>query len=211
MCIRDRLATATTALPGTRLQIDDRVDPRTLWFRSFSNAPQRFGVAPLVYARDLNIYRNPWEQPRAWFVDRVTVADPSRHASAMHTGQFDPAHEAWLSTPPGVKPATSSSVTSISLQDDRVVTTLDAPDGGVLIVGERAHRGWTVTIDGRAVPWQVANAVLIGVAVPPGSRTLILSFSQPILRLSLGISLLTVVGITFASVLAVRRVPTLGR
>nr|MBA2354355.1 hypothetical protein [Acidobacteriota bacterium] len=205
------LATATPALSGTRLQVDGRADPRGLWFRSISTAPERFGDAELVFAGDLNVYRNPWVQPRAWFVDRVTVAEPSAQASAMHTGRFDPAHEAWLSATPAVSPATTASVTSIRLGDDRVVVGLDAPDGGVLIVGERAHREWTATIDGRAVPWQVSNAVLIGVAVPPGSRTLILSFSQPILRLSLGISLLAVVGITFASLLTVRRHPTPGR
>ena len=96
-------------------------------------------------------------------------------------------------------------VTSISLDDDRRTIGVEAPDGGVLVVGERAHAGWAVAIDGRAVPWQVADAVLIGVAVPPGSRTITLEFRQPAVRPAAGLTLLSLAGITFAYVLRVRR------
>jgi hypothetical protein len=199
------LATATPSPLATTLRIDGAADPRALWFRSFATAPDRFGEATLVRADDLNVYRNPYARPRAWFVDRVNVAAASVHASAMHTHAFDPAREAWVSTPPTYAPAGSARVTSVSLDDDRRTIGVHAPDGGVLIVGDRAHSGWKVAIDGRDTPWQVADAVLMGVPVPPGSRTVTLEFRQPFVRPALGVSLLATGGIAFALLIGVRR------
>ena len=105
----------------------------------------------LVRAGDLDIYRNPHARPRAWFVHRVTVADPSLHASAMHTQPFDTARDAWLASRPSHGPSTTARVTSVSLDDDRRTIGVDAPDGGVLVIGDRAHSGWDVSIDGHAV------------------------------------------------------------
>jgi hypothetical protein len=199
------LATGTPATLGTALDIDGTADPRSLWFRSFSTAPERFGEARLVHAGDLNIYRNPHARPGAWFVDRVNVVTADRHASAMHTQVFDTAREAWLSSVPPHGATPTARVTSISLDDDERVIGVDAPDGGVLIVGDRAHSGWDVTIDGRPAPWQVANGVLLGIAVPPASRVVRLEFQQPAVRPALGLTLLSICGIAFASLMSVRR------
>ena len=76
---------------------------------------------------------------------------------------------------------------------------------GLLVIGDRAHSGWDVAVDGRAVPWQVANAVLIGVEVPPGSRTVTMQFRQPAVRPALGLSLVSLAGIAFALLPGVRR------
>ena len=199
------LATASASPLPTALRIDEGDDERTLWFRTFSTAPDRFGEATLVRAGDLNIYRNPHGRPRAWFVDRVHVGPPATHASAMHTGHFDVATEAWLSEAPDHPANATARVTSISLADDKRTIGVEAPDGGVLVVADRAHRGWSVAIDGVGVPFQVANAVLIGIPVPPGSRTVTLQFTQPLVRPALGLSLVALVGIGFASLLTVRR------
>jgi len=104
-----------------------------------------------------------------------------------------------------VAPAASARVTSIDVADDTRRYAVEAPAGGVLILGERAHTGWMVEIDGRPVPWQVANAVLMAVDVPPGSRTVRLTFEQPLLRPSLGITCLALVGIVFALLWTGRR------
>jgi hypothetical protein len=203
------LATATPAPLRTTLQIDAVADPRALWFRTFSTAPDRFGEAVLVHAGDLDVYRNPYARPRAWFARHVNVADASLHASAMHTHVFDAARDVWLSARPSHGPSPTARVTSVSLDDDRRTIGVDAPDGGVLVVGDRAHSGWVVSIDGRAAPWQVADGVLIGVAVPPGSRTVTTEFRQPSVRPAIGLTLLTVCGIAFASLRRVGRTRSL--
>jgi hypothetical protein len=199
------LATGTPVALGTRLQVDGRADERAVWFRTFSTAPERFGDATLVRAGDLNVYRNPHARPRAWFVHRVEVAPSAKTASALHAGAFDPVREAWLDGRPSQQPAATARVSSISLGDDTRTISVDAPDGGVLIVGDRAHAGWDVTVDGRAVPWHVADGVLIGVAVPPGARTVHLQFRQPSVRPALGLTLLTLSGIAFALMSRVKR------
>lgn len=198
------LATAAPGALSTVLELDGRIDGRTLWFRTFSDAPDRFGEAPLMYAGDLNIYRNPHARPRAWFVQRVHVAEPALHASQMHTRTFDTAGAAWLDRSPAVAPTASARVTSITLEDDERTIGVDAPEGGVLVVSDRAHSGWNATIDGRPLPILVANGVLMGFEIPPGGRTLTLTFQHPSLRLSIGISCLALAGITFASLVKVR-------
>lgn len=199
------LVTGTPSPLTTTLAVDGHEDPRALWFRSFSTAPDRFAGATLVRSGDLNVYRNPFARPRAWFVDRVNVAEVSAHASAMHTHAFDPAREAWVSATPVQPPTATSRVTSISLDDDRLTIGVEAPSGGVLIVGERAHAGWAVTIDGRQTGWLTADGVLMGVAVPPGSRLVTLEFQQPGVRVALGVSLIAISGIAFAFLYSGRR------
>lgn len=187
------------------LEVDGQPVPRTLWVRAFSSAPDRVPGASLAYAGDLNAYRNPYARPPAWFVDRVRTASPDAHVSGMQTADFDPAHDAWLTDSPAMAPTASARVTSIDVADDTRRYAVEAPAGGVLILGERAHTGWMVEIDGRPVPWQVANAVLMAVDVPPGSRTVQLTFEQPLLRPSLGITCLALVGIVFALLWTGRR------
>ncbi|HTV03282.1 MAG TPA: hypothetical protein VMF13_22220, partial [Luteitalea sp.] len=130
-------ATGSPSPLGTTLAIDGQSDARSLWFRTFADAPARFGEATLVHARDLNVYRNPHARPRAWFVERVNLGHRDQHASAMHTRAFDPAREAWLEEHPAQAPTTTARVTSISLSDDQRTIGVEAPEGGLLIVGER--------------------------------------------------------------------------
>ena len=82
---------------------------------------------------------------------------------------------------------------------------MDAPDGGVLILSDRAHSGWSVLVDGRPVPWLVADGVLMAVPIPPGSRTVTTEFRQPFVRPALAVSLVAVVGIVLAFLQDVRR------
>src|SRR5690606_34034919 len=179
--------------------------PRTLWVRAFSSAPDRVPGASLAYAGDLNAYRNPYARPPAWFVDRVRTASRDTHVSRMQTAEFDPARDAWLTLSPAVPPTGSARVTSIDVSDDTRRYAVEAPDGGVLVIGERAHSGWKAEVDGAPVTWQPANGVLMAVAVSPGSRVVRLTFEQPLLRPSLGVTCLALVGIVFALVVSGRR------
>ncbi len=200
------LATATPSpVAGTALHVDGAADPRSVWFRTFSTAPDRFAGATLVRAGDLNVYRNPLGRPRAWFVERVSLGPAGLHASAMHTRAFDPAREAWLERTPSQPPTQTARVTSISLEDDRRVIGVEAPDGGVLVLADRMHAGWTITIDDKPAGFQVANGVLVGIPIPPGSRTVIARYAQPLVRPALGLSLLSAAGIAFACLVTVRR------
>jgi hypothetical protein len=198
------LTAGPSDVDGTLAIDGERVD-RTLWFRAFSSAPERVPGAELAYAGDLNVYRNPHARPPAWFVDHVIPAPLERHLSTMGTSAFDPETTAVVVATPTVRAGRRARVTSIEIADDVRRIGVEADEGGVLLVSERAHAGWTATIDGRPATWQPANAVIMAVDVPAGAREVVLAYEQPLLRPAIGISLIGCAGIVLASLLHNRR------
>jgi hypothetical protein len=175
------------------VSIDGRTINRVLWFRAFG-ATARLGDAMLIYARDLNIYRNPHARPRAWFVSAVETAAPDVHLERMAAPGFDTARMALVAAPLSVGATTTARVRAIDVHGgDRREVAVEAPDGGVLVVGERAAPGWTATVDGRPVPLVRADSVIMALAVPPGSQRVVLSFEQPAVRGAAVVSALGVV------------------
>jgi hypothetical protein len=177
--------------PATdRLMVDGRATEQVLWFRAFG-ADEALGDAPLIYARDLNIYRNPHARPRAWFVQTVDVLPAGMHLDRLAGADFDVAGGALVDAPLAVAPSDRARVRSVDLSDpDELDIVVDAPDGGVLVVSQRSTPGWTATVDGRPTPLVRANAVLMALAVPQGARRVVLRFRHPWLRLGGGISVL---------------------
>lgn len=170
--------------------VDGAATDRVLWMRTFS-ARAHIGDAPLVYARDLNIYRNPHSQPRAWFARDVAIAPTDQHLERMRAPSFDPSGVVLVSERPAHRPTPRGRVSSLDLSEPDVRRiSVDAPDGGVLVVGERWHRGWRATVDG--VPTRIveADAVLMAVAVPPDAHEVRLEFTHPLVRPSMAISAL---------------------
>jgi hypothetical protein len=170
--------------------VDGTATARVLWIRTFS-APSLVGDAPLVYARDLNIYRNPHSQPRAWFARDVAVMPLAAHLDRLRAPAFDPAALVVVAERPAHRPTPRGRVSSLDLSEPDVRRiSVDAPDGGVLVVGERWRRGWRATVDSMSTPIVEADAVLMAVAVPPGAREVRLEFEHPLVRPSMAISAL---------------------
>jgi hypothetical protein len=170
--------------------IDGQPTSQALFYRAFG-ADARLGDAPLVYARDLNVYRNPYARPRAWFVSRAEVQPADAHLDRLSAGGFDAAREVLIDQPLPAMPAPTARVLSIDLADpDRRDIGVEAPDGGVLVVSERAAAGWSATVDGREAPLVRANAVLMALAVPPGAERIVLTFRQPWVREGAAVSVL---------------------
>lgn len=170
--------------------VDGVAGDRVLWVRTFS-APSRVGDAALVYARDLNIYRNPHSRPRAWFARNVTIVPRDEHVERLRASTFDSADTVLVTERPAHRPTPRGRVASLDLSDaDTRRISVDAPDGGLLVVGERWHRGWRATVDGAPAQTLVADAVLMAVAVPPGSREVRLQFVHPLVRGSMAVSAL---------------------
>ena len=71
----------------------------------------------------------------------------------------------------------------------RMTYQLPLTSSGWLVVSEAYHPDWTVTVDGKPAEVRRAEAALLSVFVPPGSREVIFQFKQPAwysLCLSLG-------------------------
>jgi len=99
-------------------------------------------------------------------------------------------------------------VVASAVGDDTRTITVDAPDGGVMLLGDRAHQGWNVQIDGRPATWTRADGVLMAVAVPPGTTSVSLQFRQPAIYRSLAVSTASLIGIVFALLMGIRRAPS---
>jgi hypothetical protein len=174
--------------PDGTLTIDGRDEGRDLVFRAFSAAPDRWAGALLEHSGDLNVYRNTHAMPRAWFVDRVEPLERSRHLDRLLDAGFDPRTTAVVE---GLAAAGAGDARVLEIERTRGdVRTIrvEAPAGGVLVVSERARSGWTAVVDGRPAPLAVANAVLMAVPVPRGSREIVLRYVQPAVRRSAALS-----------------------
>lgn len=177
---------AGNALPP--VVVDGEPADRVLWIRTFST-PARIGDAPLVYGRDLNVYRNPHSLPRAWFARTVMIAPREQHLSRLVAQTFDTRTEVVVEERPEQRATPRGQVTTIDVTNgDARRISVDAPDGGVLVIGDRWHVGWRATVDGVPATVLRANSVLMAVAVPPGGRDVRLEFTHPLVRPSMAIS-----------------------
>lgn len=201
--------------PGHALTVDGRPSDAQLWFRSFATAPTRWPGAELVYARDLNIYRNPRALPRAWFVARIESRPLASHLDALTDPAFDPRRTAVVDeSQDGRGSADGEGDAGISA--DARVTTVDvsepdvrrifveAPAGGFLVVGERHAAGWRARVDGRSVPLLRVDDLILGLRVPAGGRRVELVYEAPWLRAALDASAIAVLG-TVVALLALSR------
>jgi hypothetical protein len=172
-------ATLADGYPDGGLEADGRPATGDLWFRTFATAPARFRDAGLVYAHDLNVYRNSRAQPRAWFVQRTERLPHDRHLDRLADPAFDPATTALLEGGRDVSPG--ATVESIDLSDpDARRIRVRAPQGGLLIISERYDPNWTVSIDGRDGVVLRANLLLVAADVPAGAREVVLRYrSRP--------------------------------
>lgn len=192
------LATPEGGLAGASLTIDGGPDSRALWMRVFSTAPERVPGAVLEYARDLNIYRNPFARPRAWFVQRTETVPAVGQLDALAGIDLDT-----TAVTESLPPSATDAAARISLSGetgDQRHFDVEAPRGGVVVFSERFDRHWTLrTETGRQVPLTRANSVLMAATVPPGTTQLILSYSRADWRWAFLLSLASLTGIVIAA------------
>ena len=94
--------------------------------------------------------------------------------------------------PPRSLPAPSTLTTSTSnYGPGRATIALSGPSpaGAALVVSENYFPGWTATVDSKALPTYRADYNLIGVPLPPGARTIELSFHDSAVDTGTGITL----------------------
>ena len=192
-------ATAAPVTEGLPMTIDGAGDPRAVWYRAFAADPERVPGATLLWSGDLNLYRNDSALPRAWFVSTTDVLDTERHLDELAKPSFDLRTRALLAAPLPARATRTGRVVSIdaTLADERRFE-VEAPDGGVLVVSERFAAGWSAETDGRTTQLVRADSVLLAVSVPPGVRSVRLTFHSRTLGPSVLLSFVTLAGIALA-------------
>lgn len=165
------------------MNLDGQATDRDLWFRAFSTAPDRIAGAPLVFSGDLNIYRNPLDRPRAWFVSNLEVLPAERQLARLLSDEFDPRRTAVTDSGTARTVASSARVTSIDMsEEDMRRVHVEAPQGGVMILSERFSPGWHASVDGKPATIMKADFILSAVELPPGAREVRIEYREPNLR-----------------------------
>ncbi|MBI2080112.1 MAG: hypothetical protein HYT86_00025 [candidate division NC10 bacterium] len=143
---------------------------------------------------EIFIYRNKKVLPRAFWVERVVLAQGEDEAIAemqRHNLQN-------LAVVQGSGPEGMSSLRS---QGDRA-TVVDAADGYLavqtesqrnrfLVISEIWHPGWRARLDGREIPLHRTDLALMGAWIPAGKHHLMLEFRPLHWRTALTISMLS--------------------
>jgi hypothetical protein len=122
--------------------------------------------------------------PRAkFYTDWQAGLSDAQTLQQLRAPDWDPARQVLLSekiagTPPSPSSATSeASITQYAPKRITVKTRSDAP--GILLLNDRWHPDWKVTVDGQSAPLLRANFLMRGVSVAAGEHTVEYRFDPP--------------------------------
>jgi uncharacterized membrane protein YfhO len=104
----------------------------------------------------------------------------------------------------------SRAMRDITFGVNRVSGTVSSPTNGILYLSIPYSTGWTARVDGQAVPTLRVNTAFTGVAIAPGTHTVVLNYFTPWLAAGLAAAALaaaTLVGLWAASARRRRRGP----
>lgn len=143
--------------------------------------------------------------PRAWFVpDALYNANDDQVLAALSSEAFDPLRVVYLAdaipTAPAVIPSAAAAPAEfqrITPEHTRVI--VNAPAAGWLVVSENYYYpGWRAVVDGAPAPLARANIALSAVPLRAGAQRVEFIFEPWSVKIGIGITLLTLLGIGLA-------------
>jgi hypothetical protein len=145
--------------------------------------PARDAAGTTVY-----LYQLPGENPLAWLAPVIVKAPDDQVLSTVLDPRFDVRRAALFDTGAMVTARTvtalpealTARVTTTRYEPGRITVALDAPApaGAALIVSENYYPGWRASANGQPARVGRADYSLIGVELPPGTRTVDLTFDS---------------------------------
>ncbi len=148
------------------------------------------------------IFENTRALPRArFFTQWETITDDSSSLARLKSPDFDPATSVILSSTVSLSPGSdtnaSATATITQWQPKRITVQTDSPAAGILLLNERWHPDWKVTVDDQPAELLRANFIMRGVAVPAGQHTVVFQYAPPMRMLWVTLSaLLVALGLT---------------
>ncbi len=145
--------------------------------------------------------------PRAkFYTDWQASLSDTNTLQTLCSPSFDPAQKVLLAQPvDGIVPATNGppgEASIVSHAPKQVVVKTKSAAAGVLLLNDRWHPDWQVTVDGQPAPLLRANFIMRGVAVPAGEHTVEFRFNPPHGTLWVSLSAI-VVGLILVGLLVV--------
>jgi hypothetical protein len=154
------------------------------------------------------IYRNPSAFPRAFAVERITVAaGPDDALAQVADPSVDLARVAVLEEPvptpppPATDAGQAPAVTILDYRPGEVRLEATTSAGGVLVLSESFLPGWRATLDGGPVPVLRADYALLGVALPPGTHEVVFRYRPRSVIVGGAVSLASILALVAAVVL----------
>jgi hypothetical protein len=130
---------------------------------------------------DAWVYENPRALPRAMVVGQWQLADFDRLCQSGWPASVDPRQTVLLERAPAGVAAGGSrrpgAARIVRYANTEVDVSVDAPDGGLLLLNDAWHPWWRATVDGRAVEILRADVIFRAVALPPGTHEVRFTFA----------------------------------
>lgn len=151
---------------------------------------------------DLYLYKNRHFLPRAFWADRVIVAEGAG-ADVSTVQQTDISAVAIVDRkieglPAVSRPAAPAGAAEISeARNGYLAIETGNPAWGYLVISEIWHPGWRAQLDGKEAPLYRTNLALLGLAVPPGAHRLVLEFRPLMWKEGITISIASVLALIF--------------
>jgi hypothetical protein len=145
----------------------------------FDKTLKRGDLVEVTRTKDAYIYENPHALPRVLLTTKARGAD---FRALLETGAwpaFDPRETVLLEGGDmGNTHARRTGAARIqSYENTQVRVSVEAPDGGWLVLNDVWHPWWRVEVDGVPAPLLRANVIFRAVALPPGARQVRFYFS----------------------------------
>ncbi len=173
--------------------------------RPFGDSTLRLMIGPVRNSAGSTVYlyRLPGDNPYAWVTPAITKApDPDAQAAVLDP-RFDPSRIAVFDTGAAIQaPAVTklpeplpitTRTSDVGPGRATVALSAPAPAGAALVVSENYFPGWRASVDGQEVPVYRADYNLIGVPLPAGAHTIVLSFHDAAISAGKAISLVAAV------------------
>lgn len=148
------------------------------------------GPARTPSGEETYLYRFDADHPYSWVTPVAVKAGDDQVLATLLDLRFDPRRAALfdqsadVSVAPAVRAlpeplAISTSVRRYAPGNVQIDLSAPAPAGASLIVSENYYPGWRATVDGQPARLGRADLTLIGVELPPGGKTVELTFQSP--------------------------------
>jgi hypothetical protein len=156
----------------------------------------------------LMVYRNPAPTPRAAIVHRVELTESEEQTlELMESPSFDLREVALVEQDVGeIEQPTGDERVEITLYEpNRVEIEVVAASGGLLVLSDTLHPGWSAAVDGEPAPLYRANYVMRAVPVAAGEHTVVMTYLPGSFTAGAIVSLLAVAALIGVVVAARRR------
>jgi hypothetical protein len=130
---------------------------------------------------DAWVYENPRALPRAMVVGQWQLADFDRLDQTGWPATVDPRRTVLLERAPAGLAAGAArrpgAARIVRYANTEVDVSVDAPDGGLLLLNDVWHPWWRATLDGRPVDILRADVIFRAVTLPPGVHEVRFTFA----------------------------------